>query len=143
MVHCFLHLMAIMISWQQHITNPVDLVVCTTWKSALDFHAKAIHSAHCPWCDCISLEEKFVHKSKLEANMSCQKHCVLCQKHCVLCQKQHAHEACMACMYEKHWVLSQKRWVLKWNVTRWHAKSTGCLNRCFQSNAHGEDAVVT
>jgi hypothetical protein len=94
----------------------LDLVVCTTWKSALDFNAKAIHSAHCPWCDCISLEEKLVHKSKLEANMSCQ--------------KQHVHEACMACMYEKQWVLSQKHWVLKLVLSK-------------QCTAQGEDAVAT
>ena len=104
MEHDFLHLMAIMII----LATPYNKSI----ESALDFHAKAIHSAHCPWCDCISLEEKLVHKSKLEANMSCQ--------------KQHVHEACMACMYEKQWVLSQKHWVLKWNLSRWHAKSTGC-----------------
>jgi hypothetical protein len=79
----------------------LDLFVCTTWKSALDFHAKAIQSAHCPWCDCISLEDKLVHTSKLEANI----------------QKQHVHEACRACMYEKQWVLSQKHWVLKCNLS--------------------------
>ena len=49
-----------------------------------------------------------------------------CHEHWVLSQKQHVHEACMACMYEKQWVLRQKHWVLKWNLSRWHAKSTGC-----------------
>ena len=102
MVHDFLHLMAIMIILATTYNKSIGFVcmynmeICLWISMQKPFNQLIVHgviASHwkTSWC----------HTSKLEANI----------------QKQHVHEACRACMYEKQWVLSQKHWVLKCNLS--------------------------